>query len=79
MKNTFLILLLFVALTSTAFADKAPVSMRLPEKEGWVGQRLPFFIELSAPGSFEGRGDGEERGVASRNRPTGFALPSGRK
>ena len=54
MKNTFLIFLLFVALTSTAFADTAPVSVRLPENEGWVGQRLPFFIELRALGSFEG-------------------------
>lgn len=54
MKNTFLILTLFVALTSTAFADTTPVSVRLPEKAGWVGQRLPFFIELRALGSFEG-------------------------
>ncbi len=54
MKNTLLILLLFVAVTGAAFADTAPVSVRLPEEKAWVGQRLPFFIELRALGSFEG-------------------------
>lgn len=54
MKKTLLILLLFVAATDAALAGIQPVSVRLPQEKAWVGQRLPFFIELRALGSFEG-------------------------
>jgi hypothetical protein len=30
------------------------VAVRVPEVKAWVGQRVPFFVELLAPGSFAG-------------------------
>jgi hypothetical protein len=35
-------------------AEVAPVSIRVPEARAWTGQRLPFFVELRARGSFAG-------------------------
>jgi len=44
----------FVALGSTAGAEVDPVAVRLPQATAWIGQRVPFYVELRAPGSFEG-------------------------
>ena len=35
-------------------AEVAPVTAFAPDAKAWVGQRLPFYIELRAPGSFAG-------------------------
>lgn len=32
----------------------APVTVNAPETQAWTGQRVPYFVELRAPGSFEG-------------------------
>lgn len=46
-----IVLLLFPLLGR---AEVAPVVMRPPEAKAWIGQRVPFFIELRARGSFSG-------------------------
>jgi hypothetical protein len=43
-----------VMLVSSAVAEVMPVAVRLPEAKAWIGQRVPFFIELRSPGSFAG-------------------------
>jgi hypothetical protein len=49
------ILLCFLLLFSMAArAEVAPVAIRIPEAKAWIGQRLPFYVELRAPGSFAG-------------------------
>lgn len=35
-------------------AEVAPVAIRVPDATAWTGQRLPFFVELRARGSFAG-------------------------
>ncbi len=42
-------------------AEEAPVSISVPEKSGWIGQRLSFYVELYSEGAFRG--------------PTSFILP----
>lgn len=32
----------------------APVTIEVPNPKAWVGQRLPFFVKVRAPGSFVG-------------------------
>ena len=54
MKNIAIAFIMFFTLASTVLAATAPISVRLPDNKAWAGQRLPFFIELHAPGSFEG-------------------------
>lgn len=44
--------LLFLLLAPRAFAEVAPVSVRVPKPEAWIGQRLSLYVELRAPGSF---------------------------
>ena len=34
--------------------EVAPAVVRVPEATAWIGQRVPFFVELSARGSFAG-------------------------
>ena len=53
MKNV-LFLVFFIFAASTALAQRPPVTVRLPQEKGWVGQRVPFYIELHANGSFDG-------------------------
>ena len=49
------ILLCFLLLFSMAArAEVAPVAIRIPEAKAWIGQRLPFYVELRARGSFAG-------------------------
>lgn len=54
MKNILFLFLFFITFVTTVLGETAPVSVRLPEEKAWVGQRVPFFIELRAPGSFQG-------------------------
>lgn len=54
MKKNLFLLLYFITFVATALAGTAPISVRLPAEKGWVGQRLPFFIELRAQGTFQG-------------------------
>jgi len=35
-------------------AEQAPATISAPNTKAWVGQRLPFFIELHTNGSFDG-------------------------
>lgn len=35
-------------------AEVAPVAVQVPDAKAWVGQRVPIYIELRAPGSFAG-------------------------
>jgi hypothetical protein len=37
-----------------AQAEVAPVAVRVPEPKAWIGQRVTFYVELRAPGSFVG-------------------------
>lgn len=48
------ILLLLLLFPLWGQADVAPVAVRLPEAKAWIGQRVPFFVELRSPGSFAG-------------------------
>lgn len=43
----------FLSITSVK-AEQAPATISAPNKQAWVGQRLPFFIELNTRGSFDG-------------------------
>lgn len=36
------------------WAEVAPVAVHPPEATAWIGQRVPFFVELRARGSFSG-------------------------
>ena len=54
MKTVRLLIMGLIMLASTAGAQVAPVVIRAPEVKAWIGQRVPFFIELRAQGSFEG-------------------------
>jgi hypothetical protein len=44
----------FFAFVSAAGAEVEPVAVRVPQATAWIGQRVPFYVELRAPGSFEG-------------------------
>lgn len=51
----FLGCLVFAAFPSVArAADIKPVTIEVPEKEVWLGQRASFFVHLNANGSFAG-------------------------
>jgi hypothetical protein len=49
-----LLLLLLFLLPPSVHAEVAPVTVRVPEARSWIGQRVPFFVELRSPGSFAG-------------------------
>lgn len=42
------------ALACTTAAQVDPVTVRVPDAKAWVGQRVPAYVELRAPGSFAG-------------------------
>jgi hypothetical protein len=44
----------FIAVIGLARADIAPVTVNVPSPKAWTGQRLPFYVELRARGSFAG-------------------------
>lgn len=54
MKTLPALAILFVAFGSAAGAEVEPVAVRVPQATAWIGQRVPFYVELRAPGSFEG-------------------------
>lgn len=54
MKRILLLFFVFFAFISISQAEPGSVSARLPVTKAWIGQRLSFFIELRAPGSFVG-------------------------
>ncbi|HUU36514.1 MAG TPA: hypothetical protein VMW48_20755 [Vicinamibacterales bacterium] len=54
MKRLCLLLIGAFAPCAIAHAAVAPVAVSAPETQAWIGQRVPFFVELRAPGSFAG-------------------------
>jgi hypothetical protein len=54
MKFPFRVFIGCVMLVPSSVAEAMPVAVRLPETKAWVGQRVPFFVELRAAGSFAG-------------------------
>jgi hypothetical protein len=50
----WIIVMTFAVTITATRAEVAPVAVRVPEAKAWIGQRVPFFVELRAPGSFEG-------------------------
>jgi hypothetical protein len=49
-----IVFVLCILVSSTAIADVQPVTVRVGESKAWVGQRLAFYVELRASGSFSG-------------------------
>jgi hypothetical protein len=54
MRTALALLITLIVLISTAQAEVAPVAVRAPDAKAWVGQRVPFYVELRATGSFAG-------------------------
>jgi hypothetical protein len=54
MKTALVLLVTLAVLGTAARAEVAPVTVRAPAAKAWVGQRVPFYIELRAKGSFAG-------------------------
>jgi hypothetical protein len=54
MRLFFLLLSASLMLSFTTAAEVAPVVISAPKSEAWVGQRLPFYVELRARGTFSG-------------------------
>ena len=51
----FLMLLLMSSLSRTLFAAEVePARLQIKEQTWWVGQQVPFTVQLRAPGSFSG-------------------------
>ena len=49
------VLFVFLLLFSIGVrAEVAPAAIRVPEAKAWTGQRVPFFVDLHARGSFAG-------------------------
>ncbi|WP_236696642.1 BatD family protein [Rhodopirellula islandica] len=53
---TFLALTLCLTVTQSIAQDNPPqpVTIKVPTPKAWVGQRLPFSVQVRAPGSFVG-------------------------
>jgi len=54
MKTTLALFITLAVLGSAARAEVAPVSVRAPDAKAWMGQRVPFYVELRATGSYAG-------------------------
>jgi hypothetical protein len=54
MRTSLRLLIGCMVVGSAALAEVAPVAVRVSEAKAWVGQRMPFFVELRARGSFAG-------------------------
>ena len=54
MRIFFLLLATSMALSFSASAEVAPVAVSVPNSKAWVGQRIPFYVELRARGTFSG-------------------------
>lgn len=51
---TGLALVIALLLPAIGAGDPKPGTLRIPNPKAWVGQRVPFLVELRAPGSFDG-------------------------
>jgi hypothetical protein len=54
MRTMILLIVCCLAWAIEAGAAVQPATVKIPEHTVWVGQRLQFFVELRAPGSFVG-------------------------
>lgn len=54
MRNGILLFIVCCVLTGIGRAEVAPLEARVPNAKAWVGQRVPFFIDLRSKGSFSG-------------------------
>ncbi|MEX1042296.1 MAG: hypothetical protein WDZ51_16815 [Pirellulaceae bacterium] len=54
MKRATLSLLVLACIANLGQAEVEPVSIRVPEPKGWTGQKIPFFLDLKAKGTFDG-------------------------
>jgi hypothetical protein len=54
MKIGFFLIALLAITSSPAFGQLESVTLQLPKSQGWAGERIPFYVELRAPGSFAG-------------------------
>lgn len=59
-------------LAACVHAEVAPVEVRIPENEAWVGQRMRVFIDLRTKGSFGGATD-----FSAPQIPGGFLMKVG--
>jgi hypothetical protein len=48
------IIYVFILTFDSVYGDQVPATISAPNTKAWVGQRLPFFIELHTRGSFQG-------------------------
>ncbi|NOT12529.1 MAG: hypothetical protein HOP23_11965 [Methylococcaceae bacterium] len=54
MKTCLKLFILFLMFSGTVWAEVEPVKVQVPETTAWIGQRVPFFVELRSAGSFAG-------------------------
>ena len=54
MRTPFLFLILCYSLIGLGRGEVEPVEVNVPNPKAWVGQRLPFFVNLYSKGSFSG-------------------------
>ncbi|SHO51207.1 BatD family protein [Desulfopila aestuarii] len=54
MKNILMLFFIFFSWITLSSAETAPISVRLNDDTAWIGQKVSFFIELRAMGSFSG-------------------------
>jgi hypothetical protein len=54
MRQRTVILFVFCVLVNLIHADVQPVTVEVPSSSGWIGERVPFHVELRAPGTFSG-------------------------
>ena len=54
MKIGFLLIAFLMLTSSPVLGQMESVTLQLSQNEGWAGERIPFYIELRAPGSFSG-------------------------
>ncbi|MBK6287392.1 MAG: BatD family protein [Gammaproteobacteria bacterium] len=54
MKTWLALLTLLALVCPAARADVAAVAVRVEQRQAWIGQRVPFYVELRARGPFAG-------------------------
>ncbi|WP_136807007.1 BatD family protein [Desulfosediminicola flagellatus] len=54
MKHVLWLIMGCLVWATTTGATGIPVALTVPTPKAWVGQRLQFYVELRAPGSFDG-------------------------
>lgn len=53
-RSSVRIILFLLLFPFCVVAEVGPVAVRVPEAKAWIGQRVPFVVELRARGSFSG-------------------------